>query len=489
MPQKLVRDSPLFFFVLAFIAGFLVASVVFYSSYNRQIVSFRPIDGPIVNPLMGWAPWATIEQSQQPHTLVYADLTWREFEPREGFYDFETFEQDQQLNRWRSEGKRIVFRFLLDYPSDEEHLDIPDWLFQKIDGRGDHYDHVYGKGFSPDYSNPILIEYHQKAIVALGERYGHDDFFAYIELGSLGHWGEWHVNYGAGIRRLPNEIIRDQYVIHYKEAFPHTYLLMRRPFSIAQQLELGLYNDMTGDLDATNRWLDSIQGGGEYSQTEEENALSAMPDGWKIAPVGGEQAGSMSDVEMYDTHLDRTLQLLQASHTTFIGPGCPYDHHKDGPLQTGIDKVLETIGYRLYIQRARLPRWVHVGKTIKLSLKFGNDGIAPIYYDWPTKIYLFDQYGDLLVTYLLDIDLRELLPGEFHKVDFYLPVDQLENGTYSLGLGVIDPSTNQAAVRFAMKNPRQDLIQEIGSFKVDRMSDRLQYIIEVISDYIIGGMR
>ncbi len=51
---------------------------------------------------------------------------------------------------------------------------------------------------------------------------------------------------------------------HYVEAFPDTHLLMRRPFSIAQKLELGLYNDMTADLTQTSTWLDWIKNGGEF---------------------------------------------------------------------------------------------------------------------------------------------------------------------------------------------------------------------------------
>jgi hypothetical protein len=113
---------------------------------------------------MGWAPWATIHESGQPHTLVYADLTWKDFEPQEGVYDFASFEEVNQISRWRENGKRIVFRFILDIPGDSIHIDIPDWLFDKIDSDGDFYVNAYGIGFSPNYANPILIDSHRKVI-------------------------------------------------------------------------------------------------------------------------------------------------------------------------------------------------------------------------------------------------------------------------------------------------------------------------------------
>jgi hypothetical protein len=359
----------LIFFLLILLSFMILlggASVV-YPFPKPQTIDFVPTDDPITNPLMGWAPWATLKQSQQPFTLVYVDLTWRDLEPQPGVFDFDSFETKNQFPRWRAEGKRVVFRFVCDQPGETAHTDIPDWLYTAINGSGDVYNNDYGKGFSPDYSNPTFIQEHQKVINALSARYGNDDFFAYIELGSLGHWGEWHTNYESGVRRMPPENIRDQYVMQYKEAFPNKYLLMRRPFSIAERLNLGLYNDVTGNLEGTNEWLDWIQNGGEYDQTNEAHALVPMPDGWQLAPIGGEQPPTLSDEDAYITNLDQTIWLLKKSHTTFIGPGGP-DDKSGGVIQKGIDRVIATIGYRLYVKQIQMPSQVSVGKYINISI-------------------------------------------------------------------------------------------------------------------------
>lgn len=444
-------------------------SVALYIIFNIKTLKYFPIPGPISNPLMGWVPWAAIEKCEQPHTLVYADLTWRDFEPQEGIFDFSAFETRNQLQRWRAEGKRVVFRFILDKPGHEKHLDIPDWLFDKIDEDGDFYDHNYGKGFSPNYSNSILINSHQKAIRTLGERYGQDDFIAYIELGSLGHWGEWHIKLDTNIRTLPLELIRNRYVKHYIEAFPNTHLLMRRPFNIAETYGLGLYNDMIGDKKATNTWLSWITNGGEYSQTDELSALSPMQDGWQIAPIGGEQASSTDDEEMYKKDLDQTIDLLQASHTTFVGPGGPYDIPQVGQLQSGIDRVLENIGYRLYVNELQFLHRIVFGNRLRIKLVISNDGIAPIYYAWPVYVYLLAEDGEILSRYNLDLDLRSVLPGKLVQASIGVPINQLDNGHYSIGIAVIDPLTGLPAIRFAMQNLRRDLIQELGSFQVKRL--------------------
>jgi len=460
------RKGILVFF--SFFIFFLMGWCIMYC-LRFQDVHFEPTTKTLVNPLMGWAPWATIEKSEQPHTLVYADLTWRDFEPQEGQFDFAAFEQRNQFARWRAEGKRVVFRFVLDIPDSGEHLDIPDWLFEKIEGDGDFYDHEYGKGFSPNYANPILIAYHQKAIQALGERYGQDDFIAYIELGSLGHWGEWHIKSDTNIRTLPDQSIRDQYVSHYLNAFPNTYLLMRRPFMIAQDHLIGFYNDMTADPESTETWLEWIQYGGEYSQTGEVQALAALPDQWQIAPIGGEQTSSMDPNQIYGEFLSATIDLLQRSHTTFISPNGAYNIKAGSELQPGIDRILATIGYRLYIPDARIPDRIMFGKTIPLRFTFANSGIAPFYYNWTITGYVFDMENILIDTFPIDVDLRTILPGNAITISAELPVDNLTNGTYQLGVAILDPHSNIPAVVFSMPNNRDDKIQLLGSFQVNRL--------------------
>jgi len=444
-----------------------ISFLMFNSLLNPiQRVGFTPTDGPLNNPLMGLSPWANATNIHQPHSLVYADLIWREFEPQPGVYDFQAFEEKNHLAKWRERGVRVVFRFVMDVPKDEAHLDIPDWLYEATGGNGDHYDNDYGKGYSPNYNHPILIDAHQKALQALGDRYGGDDFIAYIELGSLGHWGEWHVYLDENIQRLPDEETRNEYVSHYLVAFPSTHLLMRRPFTIANEEALGLYNDMTGDPNATKRWLDWIDSGGEYSQTGEKDALSAMPDGWQSAPIGGEQTVFLSEETLYQDELDRTLDLLRASHTTFIGPGGPFDILPDNPLQTGVNKVLSKIGYRYYVSELRMPESTFFGHSIEGSATIKNIGIAPIYYPWPVWFYLMDATGEIQAWTSKGESMLGVLPEGTRTFEFTLPIDRLENGDYSVGIGIVDPITGEPAIRFAMDNVRSDRIQVLREVNV-----------------------
>ena len=127
----------------------------------------------------------------------------------------------------------------------------------------------------------------------MGDRWGDEELISFIELGGLGHWGEWHVDSTAGVRQLPDESVRERYVVPWLSAFPNANLLMRRPFRIASENDLGLYNDMAGNCEATQEWLDWIDSGGIYSETG-ENDLVMMSDAWQTAPIGGELTSSDS---------------------------------------------------------------------------------------------------------------------------------------------------------------------------------------------------
>ena len=135
---------------------------------DSEIREYTASDAVLYNPLMGFAPEADYEEAVGEHTLVYLEVLWKEIEPEEGAYDFTSLEERNLLSRWREEGKHVVLRFICDKPSEEVHMDIPQWLYDKTgDGTFYAYDETH-QGYSPDYNNPVFIEAHRKVIAALG---------------------------------------------------------------------------------------------------------------------------------------------------------------------------------------------------------------------------------------------------------------------------------------------------------------------------------
>lgn len=412
-------------------------------SETKEFTQSQEIFG---NPLMGYAPDARKENVSEDITLLYVDVTWKELEPKCGVYDWETIEKENQFVRWKSEGKHLVLRFICDDPGDESHMDIPDWLYQEMGKDGDWYDNDYGKGFAPDYSNAAMLRYHTEAVKAMGERWGADSLISYIELGSLGHWGEWHVNYGAGIRRLPLEEVREQYVKVWSEAFPDAMILMRRPFRTAKNYGFGLYNDMAGHPHDTNVWLEWIENGGAYDQTGEKDAVVPMSGFWKTAPVGGELTSSISMRQMLEENINETIELVRLSHTTFLGPKIADNSYLDG-----YQKLLKNMGYRIWITQAQLKQTL--GKTT-LILTWENDGSAPFYKNWPVVVTVTDNSGTIIEEKTLDWNISELMPGEKAVTQVELDTSGLIKKTQSnmsICVEIRDPMTKKAAIRLANK--------------------------------------
>lgn len=424
---------------------------MFWLSRRKTIKQYKESQAAFGNPLMGYVPSAWYNEVSEDISLLYMDITWAELEPEEGVYNWASIDEENQISRWRKEGKHLVLRFVCDIPSDEEHMDIPEWLYEKSGKAGKWYDGEYGKGFAPDYNSPTIISCHKKAVRAIGEHFGQDGLISYVELGSLGHWGEWHVNYSEGIQRIPREAVRDKYILPWTEAFPDAMILMRRPFAAAEKYGFGLYNDMTGQPETTQSWLGWINNGGEYDQTGEKNVIVPMKDFWKTAPSGGEFTSSLSMEEMLDTNLSGTVEMIREAHTTFLGPKIPDENYVDG-----YKEVLKNMGYRLWISMAELK---NTAKGSRLKLTWENSGVAPMYKEWPVYVYIEDESGKLVEKSRISIKISSLFPGEKATTLTALETERLnsllEKG-YRLSVGIEDPMTELPCVRFAMETLYQE---------------------------------
>lgn len=429
-------------FMLVFVSVMAVVNMV-PEEITKKFEKTEEIFG---NPLMGYAPCAWNSEVEDDISLLYMDITWAELEPEEGQYAWESIEKENQLKRWREEGKHIILRFVCDVPGKEQHMDIPEWLYEKTDHAGTWYNIELGSGFAPDYNNEQFIQYHIKAIQALGEHFGQDSLISYVELGSLGHWGEWHVSYIDGIQRLPEESKRNQYVSAWTNAFPEAMLLMRRPFSHASKYGMGIYNDMAGEPHETEAWFREIQNGGEFNQTDEKDVIVPMIDFWKTAPSGGEFTSSLSMEEMLDKNLTQTVELIRESHTTFLGPNIA-----DKEYLQGYKTILKNMGYRLWISEAAFSKDI---KGAELQLSWENDGVAPFYKDWPVWVYITDKEGNVIEQKRIEIALSSLLPGETIETETRLDVKRFSDFTekkYNISVGVEDPMTGKTNIRLAMK--------------------------------------
>lgn len=401
---------------------------------------------------------------KQKVTLVQANLSWRELEPERGVYDFVGIEEKFNFDHWRKTGVRIILRVVLDYPSTEIHRDIPDWLYDKINGQGTAYDHAYGKGFSPDYTNQILIKEHERLIQAVAQRYNTDPFVVFIQLGSVGHWGEWHtMDNGPGYIPFPSSQVTDRYVTPYLCYFTEKKLLMRRPMQIAAANNMGLFNDAFGDhastVDGFYHWV--ANGYTSWLTQEEE---PAMPEFWATAPSGGE----FLDAERYvsDAAIEDTLAQVKLTHVSWLGPAAPWSIEPGSVLQKNVDRLVQTMGYRFSLNKAVYEQERRPGETLHTRIIVENKGVAPFYYRWPLEISIADSEGHVQASIRSSTDIRTWQPGLSEAVVHLKIPKKLAVGTYTVQASILDPSTGKPGVDFANTARQADGRYVLGKVKV-----------------------
>lgn len=415
------------------------------------------------NPYMGWAPSAEGGPYEQPHRLVYVNTTWRELEPEKAQYAFTSLEQKYQFSYWEEQGVNIIFRLNMDFPGPEDHKDIPDWLYEEIDGDGTWYDLDYGKGFSPNYSNPKLIAYHEKLLKALAARYNNHDLIPVMALGSIGHWGEWHTKQDPALAiPFPPVEISNQYVEHYLISFTNKFLVMRRPFNIARENKLGLYNDSFGNREQTDYFLAHIQDG--YYDYLAGLPQPGMPDYWKYAPSGGEVANPPGMSCFENTAMNITLQQIRDGHTSWLGPSCPAYQPPGTHLQENYDLALKTMGYRFVLYSIKHPPKVKAGNALPVEMVWENNGAAPFYYPWPLELSLADASGQIVLKTIVAEDIRTWLPGKKKVTSSLSTPAELAEAKYTLCVAILSPDTGEPALELAIGNRRPD-----GRYTLDQV--------------------
>lgn len=429
---------------------------------TEMIYTPKPIDDVLSNPYMGLAPDSRNDSYAQNHTLVYANLTWRQLEPKKGSYKFEQVEKELKLAEWGERGAKWVIRIIMDYPTDKSHLDIPDWLYRELNGDGDWYSNSYGKGFSPNYSNPQLIAYHQKLIEKLGEHYKNDPRLAFIELGSIGHWGEWHTNTS---RPFPKLAVTDQYVQPYLDQFPDSILLMRRPHPIARKFKLGLFNDVFGNRDQTAEYKSWADKG--YTSWLTLEKMPAMPDYWKYAPSGGEFSPSKSLKRYFSAaSINDTIAQAKSTHISWLGPNTPATFTANGTQQKYLNQLLNTIGYRFVVHKEIHEASVAPGSDLNVKLDLENQGVAPFYFPWVLELSLADANGEIVAKAETSADIRKWLPGKV-TTSHALPIpDELPAGSYTVCIAILDPQNGEPAIEWGMEGKREDLRYSLGRVEV-----------------------
>ena len=110
-----------------------------------------------------------------------------------------------------------------------------------------------GVGLAPRYEHHLLLDYHERLINLLAEAIATPNSpwnsVVQVQLGTLGHWGEWHNWPTQSAGTFPNAEIAYPFVRHYIDAFacnPNVHIGMRYANWIGARYGTGYFHDEAG---------------------------------------------------------------------------------------------------------------------------------------------------------------------------------------------------------------------------------------------------
>jgi hypothetical protein len=454
---------------------------------GERILRPSAAPGPLDNPLKGWCTYTHAGEIRQPYSMVFRYVAWRDLEPGEGDYRFAEWEA-RSWNEAAARDKHVVLRVYADYPS--RPSGVPAWLLAKGVKTTRYTDH--GGGLSPDYNHPETVAGLERLIAAMGRRYAQNPRVAFLQLGLLGFWGEWHTWPRSEL--FASEATQKRVIDAYRAAFPQKILLARTAGGPAgRQAWLGYHDDMfPEDTDGPEGW--------EFLPRMRR---SGRTENWKRAAIGGEMVPNAAK-KWLGEGFDRTMQMVERAHVSWIGPYNPALERNPTPeFLARSQQMVRRMGYEYVLREVRWPESVTTGGPLPIRITGRNQGVAPFYYPWPVELALLQgthtQLAALpmtavkgtplatlpptgvdgtplatlpptavqpVVTLPLAVDLRTWLPGPFRVTA--APAVPAPPGRYTLAIGIRDPWTRRPAIGFANDLPRHEGWTLLGDITVTR---------------------
>ncbi len=391
-----------------------------------QAIPLDPGPSPITNPFKGYAPYVEANNRKDiPTTMAFFETSWRELEPTHGNYKFAEWEAQTAKT---TPTKRTVIRVYMDYP--DKGLGLPQWLIDQGVKMTPYKD--FGGGKSPDYSDPRLRKALMSFIKAYGERYDKDPQVAFVQMGILGHWGEWHT--WPTVDLFASDAVQKEVVDAMRAAFPHKKIMGRNAVGyLAKQEWVGFHDDMIPqDTVGPDDW--------QFVPTMK---AAGRDQNWKIAPTGGEMVPGAAQ-QYLGKEWDLTLKAVDVAHLTWIGPYCPTMNNATSPeYKQRAEELSQKMGYDFQLKSVDVSK--DAGK-LTVTLKGTNQGVAPFYYQWPVRFALIDDSGRVGTTADSNSDIRTWLPGAFTSI---ATLTRPAAGHYRLAFGLIDPWLKKPGVQFA----------------------------------------
>lgn len=414
----------------------------------------------LVNPGMGFTTFHEFNGDTPGYpasSITYHRWYWKDVEPTKGNIRFDLI--DDLIQTTTNHGQKLAFRIMATGDTNEaKGVMIPKWLYNE-GVEGWLYGNPADTNFMPDFSDTNFMTNVHRVIKAFGEKYnGHPDI-DHIDVGWIGHWGEWHVYQAEPIGvTMPSVDVQKKYIDWMLEAFPDTHVLMLidgyNVFSYAVvEKKAGWRADGFGD-----QWhLETY-----YPPVIETNKAETV---WKEAPVSFETYGVLQDMYNAGKDINYLIDYALNYHVSTF-------NNKSSPIPTEwsnqIKEFQKKMGYRFVIRSITLPNYVKTGEKITISSVWENIGVAPVYYQYEIAFRLREENsGNVISIWKSNTDIKKWIPGTYNVTIQPILSPSIAKGEYNLDAAIVTKGTSNPVIKLAISGKEDDGWYKICTINIE----------------------
>ncbi len=421
---------------------------------------------PLTNPGMGLYLFGTLDLPDVPPDAWFTSLIpigyfredWAVLEPdAEGVYQFDSYFKpifDLWVNRLH---KRVAFRFMAENMHSRRKYVTPKWVFDK----GVPFVRLKGI-YAPEQIDPVFwderyLKIQERFIADLGHYLDGRPGLEFIDIGSIGEWGEMHLARWTPEQLQQTGFTKARYIAAYRRlidafarAFPHTRVFL----NVGDYETINDYAALRGlhfRQDGLNPSGPSADVGKRFYRPYSRRGVICNYE--LYAGYDGMKQRGWGVKETFDKGLEDPISYLHVNLMGFRDLLKAPDEVKEA-----ITDAARRIGFRFMLTHLRCNRTVGLNGTVPgrvlLEQTWQNTGVAPCYRSYALRWTLTNTQGQAVAEQVIYPAHPTTLwwPGETVTCTdvFSIPADT-PPGSYRLKVAMFEPEDPSARIQLGME--------------------------------------
>jgi len=359
---------------------------------------------------------------------IYIRIAWSHLEPEEGVFRWELI--DDVMEAWDEVGVGVAFRITCKETDKNQYYATPKWV-RDAGAVGVELENAW----EPDYGDPVFIEKLYSFHTAFAERYDGDPRVRYVDVGSLGDWGEGHTAFGTNT--LYDYTVAMAHLEMYAELYPNTLVVVNDDIALHEGLSKAERNDILEymkemGMSARDDSIGTKWHFDTYGKTSVKNPILFW-EVEKTAPVVLELDHYSSAVANGTWLGGTTLDLASAqTHATYAGfHGYPAAWlEENGEFAA---HLANRLGYWYFAEYFSFEE-TESGMEYRVGLR--NDGYAPSYTPFGMELTLVN--GETSITLQAEDGFDVTTADNGHRFEAVFTSDSLEAGEWQAYIRMTD---------------------------------------------------